>query len=503
MIKEKNTIKRREFFKKIIKVGSSVLVGTILYPLKACYVNFSFPHLKVMKDMEPVPTGSGFHDFGYIAIGLSSTPQEFSIHNEGNADLHITGISVTSGDDSDFIIDDSFMAAAVFPGGQTSLFITFKPTALNIRKATVTIKSDDPEEGVYTFQLIGYGAQVATNGKVVHVHGVNSTNWNFSSGYYGNHVNQSTVDNMVELGLMSLTGTSSVTSAWETLIPDYSSGKAIAIKVNFNNCGGCGDSDNVIDALIHPVNSVIGGLKQIGVEEQDIWVYDASRPMPSRFVDGCLFSNVRFISESASGCTEGTTFASSDPDAFVAFSPPAGTPLPNAQRIADVLIDASYLINIPIMKTHAAGVTLSFKNHFGSISNCGDLHDYISGGTALYSSDYNPMVDIYLNPHIRDKTVLTIGDGLFGNWVNNYSTPQEWVTFGNGAPNSLFLATDPVAIDCVMSDFLAAENGIADMADDYLVLAGNAGLGMYERGDPFQTPYGSGYTQIEYIRIEG
>jgi hypothetical protein len=339
-------------------------------------------------------------------------------------------------------------------------------------------------------------------GKVVHTHDPSVTSWDFGSDYYGDHVNQSTVDNMVELGLMNLTGTSSVTSAWETLIPDYSSGKAIAIKVNFNNSGGCGDSHNVIDALIHPVNSVIGGLKQIGVAEQDIWVYDASRSMSSRFVDGCPFPDVRFIGAFASGCTEGTTFVSSDPDAFVAFSPPAGTPLPNAQRIADVLIDASYLINIPIMKTHAAGVTLSFKNHFGTIPDPEGLHEYIYGGGAYYSPDYNPMVDIYLNPHVRDKTVLTIGDGLFGNWVNNYSTPQEWVTFGNGAPNSLFLATDPVAIDCVMSDFLAAENGIADMADDYLVLAENEGLGIYERGDPSRTPYGSGYTQIEYIRIE-
>jgi hypothetical protein len=49
-----------------------------------------------------------------------------------------------------------------------------------------------------------------------------------------------------------------------------------------------------------------------------------------------------------------------------------------------------------------------------------------------------------------------------------------------------------------MCDLLAAEWGIADHADDYLRLASDAGLGIFERGDP----WGSGYTQIDYVRAE-
>jgi hypothetical protein len=115
------------------------------------------------------------------------------------------------------------------------------------------------------------------------------------------------------------------------------------------------------------------------------------------------------------------------------------------------------------------------------------------------------MVDMYMNPHIRDKTVLTIGDGLFGNWVNNWTEPTPWILSKNKASNSLLFATDPVAIDCVMADFLDAEYharygyGIPDMADDYLVLAENVGLGMYERGDPLPGN-GSGYSRIQYAR---
>ena len=346
-------------------------------------------------------------------------------------------------------------------------------------------------------------------GRVIHAYNSMATSWDFSSGYYGDYVNQSIIDDMVDQGLMRLTGESTVSQAWQTLIPDYSAGKAIAIKVNFNNCGGCDDSSIVIDALIHPINSIIQGLKQIGVAEQDIWIYDASRIMTYRFTNGCNFSNVRFIGKWVSPCTEGTTFTSSESNAVVAFSPPPGTPSPTTQRIADLLIDASYLINIPIMKTHGAGITLSFKNHFGTIYRCADLHDYIYNGGAHYDSNYNPMVDIYKNTHIQNKTVLTIGDGLFGNWVNNWTEPVRWDIFNNEAPNSLFFAVDPVAVDCVMADFLDAEliaqrgYGLPGMSDDYLQLAANAELGIYERGNPLATPYGDGYSLITYERIEG
>jgi len=49
-----------------------------------------------------------------------------------------------------------------------------------------------------------------------------------------------------------------------------------------------------------------------------------------------------------------------------------------------------------------------------------------------------------------------------------------------------------------MCDFLHAEKSIWDMSDDYLVNAAAVGLGTYERGDP----WGSGYNQIDYVKIE-
>lgn len=337
------------------------------------------------------------------------------------------------------------------------------------------------------------------SGRVVHVHASGATSWNFGSDYYGDHVDQDVVNEMVDQGVMSLTGTSSVAQAWQSLIPDYTSGKAIAIKVNFNNAGfNCEVTDTDIDALIHPVNAIVQGLKQMGVAEADVWVYDATRPIPNKFAEeGCLYSGVQFF---GTRCQNEATFDSSDPNAVVDFSSPGLA----SQKVTDVLVNATYLINIPIMKKHGgAGITLSFKNHLGTIPNPNNLHDYLGPGAPHYAPGCNPMVDIWLNPHVGPKTQLVVGDGLFGNRLTNTSPPQPWTTFEGGAPNSLFFATDPVAIDCVMCDFLEAESGAAgDGADVYLQIAEEAELGGYERGNPWEEPWGSGYGQIDYNRIE-
>jgi len=94
--------------------------------------------------------------------------------------------------------------------------------------------------------------------------------------------------------------------------------------------------------------------------------------------------------------------------------------------------------------------------------------------------------------------VLTIGDGLYGARINNYDeVPSPWPTFGNNSPNSLFFSIDPVAIDCVMYDFLDREGGVPNGSDDYLKLANAQGLGTFEHWDGSHQ-----YHAIDYQRIE-
>ena len=59
------------------------------------------------------------------------------------------------------------------------------------------------------------------------------------------------------------------------------------------------------------------------------------------------------------------------------------------------------------------------------------------------------------------------------------------------------MSTDPVAIDCVMYDFLEAEGGVPAGSDDYLKLASASGLGVFEHWDGARQ-----YRLIDYRRLE-
>jgi len=335
--------------------------------------------------------------------------------------------------------------------------------------------------------------------RVVQVHASAATSWDFQTGWYGQYVNQGIVDQMLERGLVELTGVGSVAGAWATLLPGYSPGKKIAVKVNFNNCRSCDDSDNVIDALIEPVNALIRSLVQAGVRAEDVWVYDASRWIPDRFYNRRQYMQARYIDRF--GCADETaTFNHAHPSLRVSFSHPG---MVTDRWLTDLLYHASYVINMPILKRHGTHpVTLGFKNHFGSLDNLGGAgddnpHPYIKPTDVRYSADFSPLVEINANPNIAEKTVLTVGDALFGA-PSVGATPAPWTTFGGSSPNSLLLSRDRVAIDCVMCDLLRAEWGLDEAAYDYLLLAEQRGLGTFEKGDP----WGAGYERLDYRYVD-
>lgn len=350
--------------------------------------------------------------------------------------------------------------------------------------------------------------------RVVHVHDSHATDWtnygNLTGPWYGDAVDHSIVTAMVDEGVMQLTNTSTRRDAWATLIPNYSSG-AVAIKINLNCAGSIDDSDNKIDALPQPVNAVIAGLKEIGVAEADIWVYDVTDGghdgvIPTRFKAKITsyYPNVKFYAHASDPWPTG----SYHPTEKVTFNPPNPAYPLNPRPLCNPIVNAAYLINMPIMKKHlAAGMTLGFKNHFGSIwlgfedGEDENLHDYITFWRDIFTPDYNPLVEIYSHSHIVGKTVLTVGDGLYGDRVSNVSVPERWTIFGNDSPNSLFFSCDPVAIDCVMADIIESESHVSSKADYYLRLAETAGLGVYERGDR-SNPVNPVYQKIEYIPID-
>jgi hypothetical protein len=333
-------------------------------------------------------------------------------------------------------------------------------------------------------------------GRVVHVTHEDVHAWNYKKLNYWDFVNQNAVDEMVNQGLIDLTGQSTVAEAWRSLIPDYQPGEVVAIKVSFNNSHDDLGSQEKIDGVMEPVNALIRGLNSIGVPYDSIVVYDSSRWLPKRFVDKCPYQGVLFRHKAHDPWGDGS--------AAVEFSPPGVSVF--TQRLSKEVAQANYLINVPIMKPHGmTKLSLALKNHYGSVEKPAELHRWSTLASPDFSTNYNPMVDLNNTPHIRDKTVLTLGDGIFAALRNgDGSFPVGWAVFGNQTPKSLFFSTDPVAIDCVMGDVVDAEknalvnHGIELEAFACLEMAEEIGLGVFDRGNPWQNTY----TKIEYIKRE-
>ena len=133
-------------------------------------------------------------------------------------------------------------------------------------------QGDEPMFNTDVFLPVVSKGSSKSKGKVVHVHAQNAITWSGQSRYW-EHVEQGVVNEMVNRGVMELTGAATVANAWRELLPGYQPGKKIALKVNFNNCQSCSSTNPFIDALIHPVNAVVVGLEQIGVVRADVCVF--------------------------------------------------------------------------------------------------------------------------------------------------------------------------------------------------------------------------------------
>jgi len=336
--------------------------------------------------------------------------------------------------------------------------------------------------------------------RVVHVHANNAHNWNNSATNYWDYVNQTAVNNMVDQGLINMTGQNTAANAWRSLMPNYHQGQLVAIKVSFNNTTNDAGS-TLIDGIIEPVNAIIRGLNAAGVSSSSIVVYDSSRWLPTRFTSKSLYSGVQFKDSRHSPWSP-----ENDSQRQVVFSkhPDPSKTTPANQRLSNVVVDAHYLINIPIVKGHgSAGLSLALKNHYGSVQKPGDLHYWSSLAAPGFSTLYNPIVEINRNTHIAQKTILTIGDAIFAA-NDQQSRPTPWALYNNQTPKSLFFSADPVAIDCVMVDFKYMERKALGRYEDkpltysYLPLAEAAGLGVYEHPDPNINTF----SKIDYQQIE-
>ena len=128
----------------------------------------------------------------------------------------------------------------------------------------------------------------------------------------------------------------------------------------------------------------------------------------------------------------------------------------------------TYIVNVPVLKDHErSGVTLSMKNHFGSIDSPRTCHP----------TNCNPYIpNINRDPLVAEKTKLIFCDAIQGIYDGGPGGTPQWVQ------NELMAGFDAVAFDYTGLNIIEKkreENGfpsIASMAV-HIQTAADMGLG--------------------------
>ena len=343
---------------------------------------------------------------------------------------------------------------------------------------------------------------------MIRIYGSEATFWNYKTNPYVDFIRQDIVNQMLRVGLCTFTETSSAGEAWKKLMPTYQNGDKIAVKPNLNALHlGYEQNVTTTPALM---NSVIHSLiNDLDVSPDNISVYDLCVDAQQikqflKYAVNCVGKSTgSFLDKFKKRLHIGPN--TSDPSASIKMR----HPVYNTEGeqvycyIPNVLTQAEHLINVPVLKAHQfVLISSAFKNHFGTVR----FSNYNQYPVILHGESLQPaLVDIYRNNHIKDKTRLIVVDALFGAPLYGHNShgrlPTPWCTFpGDKTPNSIFLATDPVAAESIIADYVAKEQTSHNLdlrPHDYLHLAAKEGLGIDEHRSADGT-----YRFIEYEEVE-
>ncbi len=111
-------------------------------------------------DGDTTPSTFDGTDFGNVVIGVPITNQ-FTIENNGTADLTVSTISFIGVDAADFSVSGITLPVTLTAGNSTTFDVTFNPTTTGAKIATIEIGNDDADENPYDFDLAGNAATAA------------------------------------------------------------------------------------------------------------------------------------------------------------------------------------------------------------------------------------------------------------------------------------------------------------------------------------------------------
>jgi hypothetical protein len=137
--------------------GGFACFGGATLSLKYSYVNMATPAGIQVEQPAGIRLISGTAvDFGTSTLGVAAAPLTFTVRNTGVAALTVSGLTKTGSHVADF----SLSSAAGFvlaPGATHAFNVTFTPSAVGTRTATVNLLSSDAVLPTYQIPVSGVG----------------------------------------------------------------------------------------------------------------------------------------------------------------------------------------------------------------------------------------------------------------------------------------------------------------------------------------------------------
>jgi hypothetical protein len=342
-------------------------------------------------------------------------------------------------------------------------------------------------------------------------------------------INGDAVRGMMQQGMRSLTGSDDVQMAWQRF---FERDDIVGIKVNPVGRRNHGRQGSISSPEV--LREVVRCLHEYaGVPKRNIIVFERyanefrdakydrvlrERPMKGVrwFASATHYDNAQLsIDGHVPGEARDPNVVGYDPDVFVSmgFAAPEHSSRDDRRFRSHLSLVVTQMVNkiitIPCLKDHrSAGVTLALKNmSHGMNNNVCRSHignQYRRSGAVAGPNQCNTFIPTAVaQAPLRQKATLHILDGLIGVYEGG---PGSWnATWATWARQSLFFATDPVAMDHVGWDIIDAKRALEGWAP-----VGH--MGMTQDGTSFRlsprraamaalgTPHGAAAIMLDHER---
>lgn len=350
-------------------------------------------------------------------------------------------------------------------------------------------------------------------GRVAWIHNSGVATWDGKTGLWveDRWNDQQKADQMVTEAIKSVAGEADAAKAWKAIFTNfnkthgrgnkgYKKGEMIAIKLNMNNAITHHDTIELNSSPFVTLALVRSMVREAKVRQQDIIICEPSRAITDSIYNKIHreFPQVRFIDNIGGDGREKCEYYPEQ----IKYSVDNGK---MARGLAKCVVDATYLINSALLKTHSGpGVTLTGKNWYGATDiNLlwrQNAHNGVSQDKRNGKPQFKTFVDWISHPNMGGKCLLFLIDGTYGSRDVNGKPCPKWQKepFNNEWACSLILSQDPLAGDAVAMDMIInewPEFGSLNYCDEYLLEAAgipntNSGTVYMQDGKPLTKPLG-------------